>query len=253
MPRPLLIYDGTCGFCKRWVLRLHRITQAGFDYKPFQEIHQQHPDIPLQDFRTAAQFLESDGTRHSGADAMFFALCCGAGPQWPRTAYLHFPGVKPVTNLGYRWVARHRSGVSALDRFFLGDSSQPEHPPVSGTQQILATLTGLAFLYYGISSLPRWQYLENWDPWAIVAALVGGPLLALAYLLKMRRIFRVTGKILVVLAAASPLAAIGTFIAMRVPLAWTEWFELSNPVLLLLLLLTQPLFSRILRSLTTSD
>src|SRR5262245_5696036 len=34
--RPLLVYDGECGFCRRWIERARRRTADRVDYRPFQ-------------------------------------------------------------------------------------------------------------------------------------------------------------------------------------------------------------------------
>ena len=34
--RPLLLYDGDCGFCRLWVSRWRGITGEHVDYEPFQ-------------------------------------------------------------------------------------------------------------------------------------------------------------------------------------------------------------------------
>ena len=35
--KPLLVYDGDCGFCKLWIRRWQRTTGARVDYLPFQD------------------------------------------------------------------------------------------------------------------------------------------------------------------------------------------------------------------------
>jgi hypothetical protein len=69
--RPLLIYDGDCAFCVYWARYWEKLTGDGVIYRPYQEITAQHPEIPLAEFRRAAQYIGSDGGRASAAEASF--------------------------------------------------------------------------------------------------------------------------------------------------------------------------------------
>jgi hypothetical protein len=58
--RPTLIYDGDCGICKKWVTYWEGLTGARVVYRPYQYAAQDYPDIPLDAFRHAIQFVETD-------------------------------------------------------------------------------------------------------------------------------------------------------------------------------------------------
>lgn len=249
MDKPVLIYDGTCGFCKRWVLRFHSVSGAGFDFRPYQEAASDYPDIEENDFSTAAQLIEQDGVRHSGARAMLGALSQRDGPRWPLNAYLKIPGFKVVGDMVYHFIARNRSTVSAVDRFFWGKEATPEPPVISTAQWILGPLTGLSFFYYGASFIPRWDALYGWYYWAILGMLIGGPILAAAYAFKLRNIFRVTGRLLIILSSAAPINALAIFGFTRLILKWQQWAHLITPVALLALFFLSPLVMKIYRKL----
>ena len=44
--KPLLVYDGNCGFCRLWIDRWRVITGDRLLYAPFQEAAEQFPQIP---------------------------------------------------------------------------------------------------------------------------------------------------------------------------------------------------------------
>ncbi|MEM6883507.1 MAG: DCC1-like thiol-disulfide oxidoreductase family protein [Verrucomicrobiota bacterium] len=247
MSLPVLIYDGTCGFCKRWVLRLHGITNKGFEYRPFQDAASDYPDIPATDFSTAAQFIDQTGTRSSGARAMLTALSQGKGPHWPLNTYQNVPGIRPVTDLVYHYIARNRSLFSAIDRFFWGKEATPEPPTISTAQWILGPLTGLAFFYYGCTFIPRWEALYGWDYWATLAKLIGGPILAAAYGFKLRKIFRILGRLLIILAAYSPIYSLAVFGFTQLNLKWSLWATMIAPVALMFLFFLTPIIIKIFR------
>jgi len=245
MSRPLLIYDGDCGFCKRWVLRFHSISGAGFEYKPYQEAAADYPEIPESEFTTAAQFIDSNGEHYSGARAMLGALNSGQGLHWPLSLYTSVPLFKMITDVVYRYISRNRSAVSTIDRFFWGAAATPEPPEISTAQWILGPLTGLAFFYYGSTFIPRWDSLYGWYYWAVLANLIGGPLLAAAYGFKLQNRFRILGRLLIILAAAAPINALAIFGFTRLILKWSLWASMIAPVALLTLFFLAPLMQKL--------
>src|SRR5689334_8532572 len=60
-PRPLMVFDGECGFCRAWIARWQRVTGARVAYEPFQTAAARHPEVPLEDFRAAVHLLGADG------------------------------------------------------------------------------------------------------------------------------------------------------------------------------------------------
>ncbi len=52
-PKPLLVYDGDCGFCKLWIARWREITADRIDYAPLQEAAARFPEVPREAFEHA--------------------------------------------------------------------------------------------------------------------------------------------------------------------------------------------------------
>lgn len=106
--RPLLLWDGACGFCRRcvvWALvrdREHKIRAL-----PYQEA----PSPPMTDAlrarcERAVQLLYPDGTLRSAGRAVLDVL---ALLGWEKTArVLGAPPLVWLVEAGYRLVARHR-------------------------------------------------------------------------------------------------------------------------------------------------
>ncbi len=111
--RPVMIYDGDCSFCKRWVERWRVMTGDGVEYIPSSEGRVRFPEVPEGDWEASVQYVEVDGTRTQRADAVFRALAVGnwlgrAG-HW---AYERVPGFGVVADAGYDFVARNRGVFS---------------------------------------------------------------------------------------------------------------------------------------------
>ena len=55
--RPLLVYDGDCGFCGYWARYWQKLTGDRVEYRPYQEVAAQYPAISPADFQRAVQFI----------------------------------------------------------------------------------------------------------------------------------------------------------------------------------------------------
>jgi predicted DCC family thiol-disulfide oxidoreductase YuxK len=109
---PLLIYDGDCGFCRRWIARWKRVTGARVEYAEYQRAAQRFPEIARAEFEQAVQWIEGDGRVLSGADAVFrlFDFAAESGGLLRRARGL--PGFMPVARAAYRFIASHRAFFS---------------------------------------------------------------------------------------------------------------------------------------------
>jgi predicted DCC family thiol-disulfide oxidoreductase YuxK len=105
----VLIYDGECEFCRRWVTRLRLVTADRVEYLSSQEAAQHFPDIPPQKFQASVQLIQPDGSVYEGADAVFRTLAHNPNHGWPLWMYQKVPGVAPITEFLYRLVARNRN------------------------------------------------------------------------------------------------------------------------------------------------
>jgi lipase maturation factor 1 len=117
-PVPVLIYDADCGFCRRWIARWQRVTGERVRYLPFQRVGVRWRfRVPKRDARRAAQLVEPDGRRSSGAAAMLGALRHARGPWIRLLARVGlFRGVRTLADLGYRLIAAHRTTASRVQR-----------------------------------------------------------------------------------------------------------------------------------------
>jgi predicted DCC family thiol-disulfide oxidoreductase YuxK len=118
--QPLLIFDGNCHFCRRWIERWRELTAGAIDYAPSQEVAERFPEIPAEAFEHSIQFVETDGTVSSGAEAVFRSLGHNRRSRWMLWSYEHVPGFALVTDAAYRLVARNRLFFSFFTRLLWG-------------------------------------------------------------------------------------------------------------------------------------
>ena len=118
--KPLLIYDGDCGFCRFWIRRWKQMSGEKVDYLPAQDarVLAEFPEIPPERFAVSVQLVDTDGSVFSGAEAVLRALACGTGRRWPLRAYLSVPLFARCAERSYRLVADHRAFFFRLTRLF---------------------------------------------------------------------------------------------------------------------------------------
>lgn len=106
--RPILVYDGECGFCRRWIGRWRGWTGERVEYAPFQEAARDFPQIPIERFRESVVLIEPGGRVTDAAEAVARSLAVRPAGRTLLWIYLHFPGARAVSEAAYRWVANHR-------------------------------------------------------------------------------------------------------------------------------------------------
>jgi len=152
--RPLLIYDGECGFCRVWIARWRRVTGDRVEYAPYQEVAARFPEIPPERFRRSVQLLEPDGRWSQGAEAVFRSLASvpdRGGMLW---LYRCVPGFAPLSEACYRVVAANRPLLSRLTR----DRPGPVGPVREHRLTAWIFLRLLA-LVYGIAFISLWTQI----------------------------------------------------------------------------------------------
>ncbi|MEO7949430.1 MAG: lipase maturation factor family protein [Chthoniobacterales bacterium] len=116
-PTTLMVYDGACGFCKLWIARWSEITAGAVEYQPLQEAASRFPEVPRAEFEAAVKLIEPDGRVYSGAAAVSRSL----GRSLWRWSYAHVPGVAPLSETAYRFIAGHRAWAHTATNLLWGD------------------------------------------------------------------------------------------------------------------------------------
>jgi predicted DCC family thiol-disulfide oxidoreductase YuxK len=124
-PKPLMIWDGECHFCKRWIERWREITAGAVDYVTYQEEADRFPEIPIEQFKHAVAFIEPDGNAFFAAEAVYRSLRYRSSRKWLAWSYDHIPGFAAVSEAGYKFIARHRKLGSAITRLLWGKDVRP--------------------------------------------------------------------------------------------------------------------------------
>ncbi|AKQ70746.1 hypothetical protein A176_007658 [Myxococcus hansupus] len=126
MARPLVLYDGGCAFCRRWVARWRLRTEGRVRYRAGTWWRRWLLGIPKADMRRALQLVEPSGRVSHGSEALFRALAASPRRGTRVAARLGLlPGVLHASQAVYAVVARHRGRAARVDRWLFGRAVVP--------------------------------------------------------------------------------------------------------------------------------
>ena len=153
-PRPLLVYDGDCGFCGYWARYWKKLTGESIDYRLYQDVAAQYPTIPLADFQRAVQYITPDAHYASAAEASFLTLSHARGKGIWLALYRKLPGFAAISELTYAFIAAHRSAFYRISLFLWGSEYVP--PRYDLVSFLFLRLFGLiylsAFISFGVQA-----------------------------------------------------------------------------------------------------
>ena len=119
--KPVMAWDGKCGFCHYWVLKWKLLTGYRVDYIPYQKIHKDYPDIGIRYFNQAIRFIDIDGKVYGGPGAVFQALHrYGEKWRWVMPLYRSVWLFRKLSDLFYSFVSANRSWIYRVVISLLG-------------------------------------------------------------------------------------------------------------------------------------
>lgn len=108
--RPVLIFDGDCGFCTssaRWLGRWV-VKDGSARIAPWQHLDLAELGLTEDQCRQAVQWVWTDGQVASGHAAIAASLQAGHLVWRPVGALLLAPGIRWFASRAYSWIAAHR-------------------------------------------------------------------------------------------------------------------------------------------------
>jgi predicted DCC family thiol-disulfide oxidoreductase YuxK len=172
IPRPLLVYDGDCGFCGYWARYWQKLTGDRVEYRPYQEVAAQYPAIPQAEFQRAVQFIAPDGHHASAAEASFLTLSHARGKGFWLTLYRKLPGFAAISERAYAFTAAHRPAFFRISLLMWGRNHEP--PRYDLVSFLFLRLLGIVYLSAFVSFAVQAQGLIGRHGILPVAELVEG-------------------------------------------------------------------------------
>jgi predicted DCC family thiol-disulfide oxidoreductase YuxK len=142
--RPLLVYDGDCGFCTYWANYWQKLTGDRVEYGPYQEVAVRYPTISQAEFQRAVQFVALDGHVASAAEASFLTLSHARGKGFWLALYRNLPGFAGISEKAYAFIAAHRPAFLRASLLLWGRNHEP--PRYDLVSFLFLRLLGLVYL-----------------------------------------------------------------------------------------------------------
>ena len=142
--RPLLLFDGDCGFCRLWVARWRATMRDQVDFAPAQQEAARFPQVTEEAWKHSVQLVTPEGVVYSGAEAVLRTLAYVPQHRWMLWVYSHLPGARPVSKAAYRLVAGHREFFSKLTQLACGRDPEPSSYVLS--RWVFLRLLGLVYV-----------------------------------------------------------------------------------------------------------
>jgi predicted DCC family thiol-disulfide oxidoreductase YuxK len=113
MPRPLVIYDGECKFCRQQLRNLQRAAGRHFQAASFREsgFFEHHKEVSPDECQKALQFIDAAGRKFSGAEAVVRILALNR-LFCPLTCLYYIPGIRKLCNVTYENISLNRYKIS---------------------------------------------------------------------------------------------------------------------------------------------
>lgn len=154
--KPVLLYDGECGFCRRWLVRWRFWTGDEVEHAPYQEAVSRFPRLSKSALAEAVHLVEPDGRVSTGAEAVYRSLAVHPGKRWLVRLYERFPPFRLASELAYRLIARHRVAALRVTQLLWGDRLEP--PTYRLARWLFIRSVGLIYL---IAFVSFWLQLDG--------------------------------------------------------------------------------------------
>ncbi len=104
-----MLWDGECAFCFHWIQRWEKATGDTVEYRPFQEVLSDFPQVTEAACKKAVQLVLPDGRVFSAAHAVLKSLAIGGRTQRLLSWYEHSRIFHWWAESAYRFVAANRA------------------------------------------------------------------------------------------------------------------------------------------------
>ena len=111
--KPLVIWDGDCHFCRRWIERWREQTGNRVEYESSQRIAPRFPEIVSAEFERSLVLVLPSGEVYRGAEAAVRSLGF-ARHAWLLRIYKDVAAVASISDAAYQFIAKNRQLGSRL-------------------------------------------------------------------------------------------------------------------------------------------
>ena len=120
-----LVFDGDCGICREWVDYWACLTGGKIDYRPYQEVAADYPQITRAQFEAAIQLIDANGAVCSGAQAAYSLYRAHSPRSLLLWLYRHIPGFAAASEYAYAFFSAHRGLLAFITHLCWGRNFRP--------------------------------------------------------------------------------------------------------------------------------
>jgi predicted DCC family thiol-disulfide oxidoreductase YuxK len=142
---PAFIYDGHCSFCRMWLAYIQALAGDRVAWIASQQIGEQYSEIPRDELKESAFFIDASGRVSRGAEAIFGVLALSPRHRWLLRIYRAFAPFARIADVLYRYTAHHRDLAYAITRGLFGTEIRPRRYQI--TESLFLRLLGIVFLF----------------------------------------------------------------------------------------------------------
>lgn len=144
--KPIMVFDGNCGFCRYWVVKWMRISKLSIEYRPYQEVARNFSDIPEKYFKEAVRYIDLNGEIANGPEAAYMAYVKANKSLYLYKWYKEGKWFMKLSDAIYLWVAEHRNFLSKVSIYLFGKN--PANPKPYWKIYLFVLMLGLISLIY---------------------------------------------------------------------------------------------------------
>ncbi len=126
--KPVMVWDGHCGFCAFWIQYWQKLSKDSFDYIAYQELETRFQDIDRSYFKEAVRFIEEDGLVHSGPGAAYRSLSRLGKLSFLDRWYQKASFFKGFSDGLYQLIANNRSTFFRITKALFGSNPHNLRP-----------------------------------------------------------------------------------------------------------------------------
>lgn len=126
--KPVMVWDGNCGFCLYWTTKWSKVTLNKVEYLPYQIAKDQFTDIEEFHFTEASRLIDMDGRIYSGPQSAYKTLTFGSKWAFLNQWYEKNKIFSRFSDLLYHLVAKNRNILFRLSKLSFGSNPQVSRP-----------------------------------------------------------------------------------------------------------------------------
>lgn len=126
--KPVIIWDGNCGFCKYWTTRWQKTTKGKVDFTPYQEAQIQFSDIDVIHFKQASRLIDKDGKIYSGPHSAYKSLTYAGRLGFLNNWYENYSLFTNLSDGLYDIITRNRGVFFRITKLFFGADPKEVRP-----------------------------------------------------------------------------------------------------------------------------